>query len=148
MDDDRFKELTHVSDRYHGVEEGIELLEKIFADFALQRDITITWFSKTGSQLLFPHPLNIRGHKQVFAKYVVWVKKYSLTHGIRGSAWVVSSANLEPPYYLITWGSLGGAVYEAFKTSGPESKKVELTKEKGLRGVTVFDHRTPAQVAP
>jgi len=51
----------------------------------------------------------------------------------QGSPWAVASEGHEAPYFLVSWGSLSRACYEAFRVD-PQNAKVQLTLKHGLRG--------------
>ena len=143
---DWFAECIDMKTKFPDLEDGIEIHEQIMqSPLVLKTNVTIPWFGEDGSKQVFPHADNVRGHAQILAKYVTWVKKFGLINGVRGSPWAIASNNSEGPYYLISWGSLARACYEAF-ASDPENPKVKLTRECGLRGVTIFHTKTPKYI--
>ena len=81
---DPFQEFTDVHEAFPGLDEGIEMQEKLFQKFAIQHGLTIPWYDEAGRQNIFPHQENIRGHQQILAKYEHWVRKYGLVSGVRG----------------------------------------------------------------
>ena len=94
---------------FSGSLDSLELL----CFFWILRPQTVMWPSFLYSLIvapavtcqLHPHPDNVRGHAQILAKYVAWVRKYGLINGVRGQAVLNSCWHLAGHWPLLNFFS-------------------------------------------
>ena len=143
--EDLYTPKPSIKARWPHLEEGVQMLDRIFDLYAFQRNANIKFFDEESRPQIVPHADNLRQHRQILAKYVQKVRKFGVVEGVRGQAWAVLSAEGRGPFRMLSWGTLSRAVYEAHRID-PTNPNVQKTLENGLRNVVLLHHRTPKDI--
>jgi hypothetical protein len=142
---DIFRKFDNWKDRWPDMEEGVELLDRIFLNYAIRKNQTVPFFDNRGRPQVGPHPDNLRSHHHVLRKYIATVKRFGVLSGVRGDPWAILSPDGVGPHQLITWGTLSRAIFIALEED-PLNPKILKSIAKGLERVVEFNARTPADI--
>ena len=116
------------------------------------KDTTLRFFGQNGQPLLSRHPLNDRKQTQVTESYISKILQEGCVAGVRGICVAVESNKVtmgdhaqEPEYWLLSWGTLTEAVYEAYRRE-PRNIMVKASVDNGITGCVILSARTPHDV--
>ena len=131
---DVFAACPSVQIRWPGLTDA-ELLEKAMEIYSINSSASVPWFNEANVPQLLPHPDNCRPHEQHIRKLEKKCLKFGIRPEIRGQPWAVMSEGNQPPYLLISWGSLSRAAYRA-AAAEPNNQLLKRSMQRPLTGVT------------
>jgi hypothetical protein len=130
------------------------MLKQVKQDYAVpgRENITIPFFDQHGRANFVVHEDNDRDGEQSILDWQERVKTYGVVAEVRGKPWAVCSPVCLPPYKLISFGSVGRAIYRVAqelkdgKLSGAAKANAEATMEAGMVDCTLWVDFLPSDV--
>ena len=136
---------NNIHERFPGLT-GLRLLNKVNSWYRVPpKNRHVKLFSEDGARLFEMQSDNIRDQKVVEDDYVRSVLTKGNVSGVRGQPWAVLSEGEQPPFNLISYGTLARAIYRAAQAE-PDNPNVLATLEQGLENLQVYSSKTPIDV--
>lgn len=124
--------------------EGSLLQSAVMDNYVIKTNFTLPLMTSDNTPAVSRHPLNQRSHAVVKEQYVQSILTKGNVVGVRGIPWAVP-AKSEGEYFLLSYGTLAEALYEALARERGNAF-VQHALKLGLPGATIFHPRTPSDV--
>jgi hypothetical protein len=148
-------ECANILVRYSGLSDGLLLLQRVKQDYAVpgKQDIQVQLFDEDGRDNFIVHESNDRDGEQSILDWMDRIKQYGVVGDVRGKPWAVCSKGYKPPYRLVSFGSVGRALYRIAKlykegkiTDPKEVSNVKASLDAGFVDVTLWVDWVPKDV--